>query len=89
MDGYQSDATTKDFHIAADNYAQAILNEHELWDENLEYQRMELMLDIEAILFDNDDDKLGRMRDKQWQHVNSYALYAVKYINGFYEKWRN
>lgn len=84
----QEDVTTLDFQIAAENMAYAILNNKQVWDENLEHHRMNLMLDIEAILFDNEADKLGRMRDCQYKYVNDYALYAVKYINGFYEKWR-
>lgn len=83
------DVADLDFKLAAENMANAILYNNERWDEDLEHHRMDLMLDIEAILFDNRDDKLGRMRDKQYQYVSEYALYAVKYLNGFYEKWRN
>lgn len=82
------DVTERDFEIAANNYAYVILNNGALWDENLEHHRMDLMLDIEAILFDNEDDKLGRMKDKKWHYANEYAIYAVKYLNGFYEEWR-
>lgn len=82
------DVTERHFKQAAEHYVQAILNNGALWDENLEHHRMDLMVDIEAILFDNEDDKLGRMKDKQWYYVNEYALHAVKYLNGFYEEWR-
>ena len=61
-----------------------VINGHlTTWDEEAGGWRGDLRVTIESILFDDEDDKIGRMNDAKWKYVELWAKDEVR-ANGFY-----
>ena len=81
------DITDKQYQQAAEALAEAILNNKVVWDENLEHHRMDLLIDLERILNDDEDDKIGRMHDVQYETITAFSRYAVEFLPSYFDKY--
>lgn len=65
--------TDADIKVAVEGLTDDIINNNMRWDENLENQRLDMLIEFESIVFDLDDDKEGRLNDAKAEYVGRYA----------------
>jgi hypothetical protein len=75
----------KDIQNAKDSLYDDIMNGAQ-WDEELENYRRDMLLEMEAIMLDRDDDKLGRMRDVMNEKIRAHCDYELNHdVNKYCE----
>jgi hypothetical protein len=72
-----SDYSINEMNIASEKLQQEIFA-GKPWDEDIEAERADMLCDIERVMFDSEDDKLGRLRDCMSMYIKRYCDRIVR-----------